>query len=236
MVNEFQNLTLICNVRSDTVMFDLPSERTGKRGRPRKHGERLSFTDFPFKEVPDTDFYAGSRTVLTNLFGNRTVYATVTKSKKSGSFRLFLCTKSPDQLGFDPHFASTAVARAYAETDPAFLPLTVYALRWQIEVAYYEQKNFWSLVDYMLRSKVGIERLLNLLTLIYSSMILLPYLDGAFSALKQCSPQQARFVLGNLIQRQVFFATFAAALESDKNTIELAHCLRNYISELGASA
>lgn len=135
LVNEFQNLTSICNVRSDTVMFDLPHERTGKRGRSRKHGERLSFTDFPFKEVPDTDFYAGSCAVLTNLFGNRTVCATVTKAKKSGSFRLFLCTKSPDQLGFDPHFVSTAAARAYAETDPAFLPLTVYALRWQTEVA-----------------------------------------------------------------------------------------------------
>lgn len=88
----------------------------------------------------------------------------------------------------------------------------------------------------MLRSKVVIEGLLNLLTLIDSSTTLLPYLDSAFSSLKQYSPQQACLLLGQLIQRQVFLTTFAIALESDKNTIELAHCLRNYTSELGTSA
>ena len=41
LVNEFPNFEMICNVRVDTVLYDFPGERTGKRGRPRIHGERI---------------------------------------------------------------------------------------------------------------------------------------------------------------------------------------------------
>ncbi len=46
LVDEYENLDIICNARIDTVMYDLPPERTGKRGRPKKFGERLSPEDF----------------------------------------------------------------------------------------------------------------------------------------------------------------------------------------------
>ena len=36
LVDCYENLHLICNVRSDTVLYDLPPAPTGKRGRPRK--------------------------------------------------------------------------------------------------------------------------------------------------------------------------------------------------------
>ncbi|MEE5994027.1 MAG: hypothetical protein V3G42_12430, partial [Oscillospiraceae bacterium] len=36
-----------------------------------------------------------------------------------------------------------------AQTNISFLPLTIYALRWHIETAYYEQKKFWSLGNYL---------------------------------------------------------------------------------------
>ena len=42
LVNEYQNLDTIYNARIDSVMYDLPPERTGKRGRPKKYGVRLS--------------------------------------------------------------------------------------------------------------------------------------------------------------------------------------------------
>ena len=42
LVNEYQNLDIICNARIDSVMYDLSPERTGKRGRPKKYGVRLS--------------------------------------------------------------------------------------------------------------------------------------------------------------------------------------------------
>jgi len=44
LVDEFKNLEMICCARSDTVLYDLPGERTGKRGRPRIRGEAWIFS------------------------------------------------------------------------------------------------------------------------------------------------------------------------------------------------
>ena len=49
------------------------------------------------------------------------------------------------------------------------------------EVSYYEGKTFWSMEEYRIRSKEGIERLINLINLSYSAMNLLPYSDETFS-------------------------------------------------------
>ena len=96
-------------------------------------------------------------------------------------------------------------------------------------VSYYEQKTFWALGDYRLRSQSGIERLVNLLTLCYSSVKLLPYLSQDFSALKDLSAQQARFKLGELIRREVFFAAFVDHLETTKNSSALVNLLKSRI-------
>ena len=42
IVNEYPNLDLIGNARIDSVMYDLAPAHTGRRGRPAKHGKRLS--------------------------------------------------------------------------------------------------------------------------------------------------------------------------------------------------
>ena len=227
LVNKFNNLSMICNARSDTVMYDLPPEKSGKRGRPRKHGEKLSLQDFELTDVDNTDFCIGVKKVLTNIFGDKVVFAIVTKSKKTNSYRLFFSTTFPENFNFNIDFITSESARDYAQANSAFLPLTIYSLRWNIEVSYYEQKSFWALGDYMLRSKIGIERLINLLTLIFSSMYILPYLDDDFSFLNQYSPQQVRFLLGNLIRRQVFFYTFVSQLETNKNTAHIAKLLKH---------
>ena len=215
---EFENLDIICNVRSDTVLYELPPERTGKKGRPRIRGERISLNDFTLQEVKEMGMCAGAKTVMTNLFKKRPVTAIVTESK-SGSRRLFLCTASSESLHFDTNCSGVGKAVHYAETDISFLPLTIYALRWHIETAYYEQKKFWSLGDYMLRSKDGIECLLNLLTILYSMMSLLPFLDSYFSFLSGKSSQQSRFLLSYQIQQDLFFAAFVQRLKHTKNTL-----------------
>lgn len=214
---EFENLDILCNVRSDTALYELPPERTGKKGRPRVRGERIFLNDFILQEVKETGMYAGSRTVMTNLFKKRPVSAIVTESK-SGSRRLFLCTASPEQLHFDTNCSGIGKSLCYAETNRALLPLTIYALRWHIETAYYEQKKFWSFGSYLLRSKDGIECLLNLLTIVYSMMSLLPFLDSSFSFLKEVSSQQARFLLCYQIHQDLFFDTFVRQLKHIKNT------------------
>ena len=231
LVDEYPNLDIICNVRVDTVLYELPSAKTGKKGRPRVRGKRLSPKDFSLKEVPGSEYLAGCQRVKTMLFGKREVWAIVTKSEKGSQRRLFLCTKNPKELRFDLSLAD-AKAALYAKADPDLLPLTIYALRWNIETAYYEQKTFWALGDYRLRSKVGIERLVNLLTLCYSAVKLLPYFPyfcGDFCALRGSSPQRTRFALGRLIRQEVFFASLASHPEIGKNVSSLLNRLQSLV-------
>lgn len=204
---KYENLAIICNVRHDTALYDLPPTKTGKKGRPRVRGAKLTLEDFDLSAIDGTEYSVGSHPVITRLFGNRPVHAIVTKTK-SGSTRLFICTKSPEQLNFD--FNSTELGRAslFAKTDIQFLPLTIYSLRWNIEVAYYEQKKFWSFGSYMLRSKVGIERLTNLLSVLYAFMTLLPFYDSTFLSLASNSPQQSRFIIGMNIWQELFSVAF----------------------------
>lgn len=229
LVQEFQNLTMICNVRSDTAFYSLPPKKANKRGRPKIWGTRLSLEDFELKEIPDTNYLVGFKPVMTRLFGKQVVYAIVTKPKKGSSYRLFLCTNDPRSIPFDLSFVKNHTAAAYAKADSSLLPLTIYSLRWAIEISYYEQKFFWGYGDYMLRSKVGIERLLNLLSLTYSLMKLLPFLSGDFSDLKSLSAQQARFVLGSHVRQQVFLTTFVAQPEFANIPISLKNSIYKHL-------
>ena len=45
VVEEYENLDLIGNARTDSVIYDLAPLPTGKEGRPAKHGRRLSSAD-----------------------------------------------------------------------------------------------------------------------------------------------------------------------------------------------
>ena len=235
LVEEYANLTILCNVRSDTALYALPPKPTGKRGRPRSRGERLSFESFEQTEVPGSGFCVGVRSVKTNLFGSRTVYAILTKAKDGKGYRLFLCTENPQNLSFDLAFSDERAAR-FAKADSNFTPLTIYALRWNIEIAYYEQKTFWALGDYRLRSQTGMERLLNLLTLCYASTKILPFLSDDFHFLKGLSPQQARFALSKAINRELFFASFITRLETAKISPTLISTLKSLFFSLSPAA
>lgn len=92
----FENLTMICNARYDTALFDLPPAPTGKRGRPAKRGKKLSLDDFALDYEYD-GFRIGHRRVLSDIFGDKPVNAYVTESP-SGSHRLFFCTTDPAEI------------------------------------------------------------------------------------------------------------------------------------------
>ena len=100
IVNEYPNLDLIGNARIDSVMYDLAPAHTGRRGRPAKHGKRLSVeTDFTFSNEKIGDYYTGVRRVLAKIFGNREVLAYVTATEKEhGTKRLFFSTIFPEDL------------------------------------------------------------------------------------------------------------------------------------------
>ena len=65
IVDEYQNLDLIGNARIDSVMYDPAPAHTGRRGRPAKHGKRLSVeTDFAFSNEKIGDYYTEKRQAM----------------------------------------------------------------------------------------------------------------------------------------------------------------------------
>lgn len=224
LVDEFSNLTLICNARIDTALYHLPEPKKG-RGRPRVYGRKFVIDEVPLQDIQGTDYQVGTLPVKTKLFGRRTVYMTLTKPKKGDSYRLFLCTSAPETLKFDIDCIQNSSA-TYAKADISLLPLTIYSIRWSIEVTYYEQKTFWSLGNYMLQHKDGIEHLVNLISLVFAAVRLLPFQSQDFSTLLGVSVQEARFMLGQLVNQQVFFDDFARSVETGLNSVLLADLLK----------
>ena len=95
-----------------------------------------------------------------------------------------------------------------------YFPMRLYDMRWNIEVGYYEQKTFWDLSRYMVRSKTGIERMLNLINIAHSAMKILPHHHADWKDFHDQSPQELRFAISEQIRRQVFLGTLRAKAET----------------------
>ena len=95
-----------------------------------------------------------------------------------------------------------------------YIPLFLYSFRWNIETSYYEQKTFWSLCSYMVRSCKGIEILVNLINICYCAMKILPYQDEQFSEYRTKSVQEFRFELSQGIRSQIFLTNFVRNIET----------------------
>ena len=230
LVDEYCNLDIICNARIDTVMYDLPPERTGKRGRPKKYGGRLSPEDFELESPKTGDWKIGVRPVLTRLWKGRVVYAIVTLPKSgNGNRRLFFCTKNPESIIIDYSSCEDETISSYGAENEKFLPTACYSLRWNIEVSYYESKTFWSLEEYRIRSREGIERLVNLECIAYSAMTLLPYSDESFSHYQSESAQETRFGIGQQIQAGIIFSSFVESLETVKKAQSFIKIIEGYV-------
>ena len=83
-------------------------------------------------------------------------------------------------------------------------------LRWGIETNCYEQKMFWALGSYKVRTKTAIEPLLNLTNAGHALMKILPYEDEWLNAYQDKSPQELRHALSQQIHKEVFFATLVS--------------------------
>ena len=99
-----------------------------------------------------------------------------------------------------------------------FYPLKLYKLRWGIETNYYEQKMFWEIGSYKVRTKTAIEHLLNLTNAGHALMKILPYEDEKLSAYRNKSPQELRHALSQQIHKEVFFATLVSKAQSSINS------------------
>ena len=98
-----------------------------------------------------------------------------------------------------------------------------------IEISYYEQKTFWSLCSYMVRSCKGIEMMINLINVAYCAMKLLPYQDESFSDFRDKNVQDFRFALSEGIRQQVFFATFVQNIETQIKSSSIINALKQAI-------
>ena len=233
VVDEYQNLGLIGNARYDSVLYGLAPQPTGKRGRPAKHGRRLWVErDFTLSGEKICGYYIGTRRVLTNIFGTREALAYVTSTEKEGgSRRLFFSTVFPAQLQIFCAWQEKAPLNQTGSAWMDYIPLFLYAFRWNIEVGYYEQKTFWSLCSYMVRSRKGIEMLVNLINIAYCAMKLLPYQDEAFSKYRKESVQDFRFALSERIRQEVFFATFVKKSENIIKSSALMRTLKYLVRQ-----
>lgn len=233
LVNEFSNLEMICNVRIDTVLYDLPGERTGKRGRPRIHGDRISLESIPLEKPEGSDYYIGCREVTTNLWKGKHVYAyvTATDPDNSRSFRLFLSTVSAE--GICINAKKHADKKIQRHNEWGILPIGVYSIRWNIETGYYETKTFWSFNDYMIRSVKGIERLTNLICVSYAACRLLPYYSKDFEDYKGKSPQEVRYQLGEQIRRSIIIRSLEQTVETLKNKLSIKKVFQELIHKCG---
>jgi len=83
--------------------------------------------------------------------------------------------------------------------------------------------------EYRIRSKEGIERLVNLISLSYSAMTLLPYSDEPFSGYQSASAQKTRYEIGQQIQADIILCSFGKFLETIKNCSILIKVVEDYI-------
>ncbi len=216
VVEEYENLGLIGNARADSVMFDLAPLPTGQKGRPAKHGRRLSMdSDFILSGEKVDGYYTGYRRMLTNIFGAREVMAYVTcTGKENGTKRLFFSTIFPVQLQIFCAWQEKAPLNRTGSGWMPYIHLFLYSFRWNIEVSYYEQKSFWSLCAYMARSRKGVEMLVNLIIISYCAMKLLPYMEETLSQYRGVSVQEFRFALSKQVKQQIFYASLAQNIEN----------------------
>lgn len=94
-------------------------------------------------------------------------------------------------------------------------------MRWPIEVMFYQEKTFWSFGNYMVRSKVAIEKYAYLVGVTYTLVTLLPFIDDNFSEYQYQSPQEIKYGLGSELHRELIFSNLLETLQSSKNQMTL---------------
>ena len=163
-VLQYPHLAIICNVRSDSAMYELPPCLAASQDVRKNGGKRIHLDDFTLSWNMD-GMKVGHRIVLTHICGNRRIHAYVSCTA-SGSRRLFFSTLDPSTLHMSCAWQERKILRDAPAEGMDYYPLKLYKLRWAIETNYYEQKAFWSLNAYRIRHKNGIEHMVNLVNLV----------------------------------------------------------------------
>ena len=213
ILSEYDNLKIIGGLRSDTVLYDLKPNPTGKRGRPRKKGDRLNYRNFDFKK--QNNFFVATKKCMTNLY-YKPVFITVTTTdiNKFTSVRMYLSTVEIDDINTKYNKKPKQESLNLYE---------IYNVRWNIEVMFYQQKNFWSFGEYMIRNKIAIEKYFNLIGVAYSAVILIPFINKNFQKLQFCSPQEIKYTFGENIKKELIFSKLLKIEEIKENLSHISY-------------
>jgi len=125
-------------------------------------------------------------------------------------------------VGFDLDLCADETIRAYGKENRLYLPLAWDGVRWNIEISYYEGKTFWFMEEYRIRTRKGTERLINLISLSYSTMTLLPYSGDTFSEYRSVSDLQKR---QQLLKEKTKGLEFINTLLSDRLALHRGNIL-----------
>ena len=213
ILSEYDNLKIIGGLRSDTVLYDLKPNPTGKRGRPRKKGDRLNYRNFDFKK--QNNFFVATKKCMTNLYDKPVfIPVTTTDINKFTSVRMYLSTGEIDDINTKYNNKPTQESLNLYE---------IYNVRWNIEVMFYQQKNFWSFGEYMIRNKIAIEKYFNLIGVAYSAVILIPFINKNFQKLQFCSPQEIKYTFGENIKKELIFSKLLKIEEIKENLSHISY-------------
>ena len=164
--------------------------------------------------------------------GCREIQAYVTATEKEhGTKRLFFSTIFPEDLQIFCAWQEKEPLNQTGSDRMKYIPLFLYSFRWNIETSYYEQKTFWSLCSYMVRSCKGIEMLVNLINICYCAMKILPYQDEQFSEYRTKSVQEFRFELSQGIRSQIFLTNFVRNIETHIKSNVIIKALKQLIRQ-----
>ena len=202
-VKDHDNVDFIANIRKDTALYQLP-RRTGKRGRPRKYGQKFQAADIVLTD--EDDHYAvGMTKCMTKLFG-QAVWI-IRSQNRQGNERLFISTLSAQDLPeLTPHQKSFWRILAY------------YNQRWKIETYFYEIKKFWSFGSYQVRSQNKIEGLHFIANLAYLLTQLLPQIESAWQELQGQGTSARKNALSRAITKERIFTSLAQAAQKHQNS------------------
>jgi len=214
-IRKFNNMHVIGAIRSDTAIYDLKPLPTGKRGRPRLSGQRIDYKTLQYQK--DCEYFVSHLKALINLVDEE-VYITVTTTdiSKFSSVRLYVSTINPNCIkSFDPTPTKTS-----ENSNPLDKTIyNIYKIRWNVEVIFYQQKTFWSLSKYMVRSKESIDTYVNLLGVAYSTVVLLPFINSNLSQYKFSSPQEIKYSISESLTHELIYDKLLKKLQLKKNTV-----------------
>ncbi|WP_017867914.1 IS701 family transposase, partial [Ligilactobacillus pobuzihii] len=202
-VKDHDNVDFIANIRKDTALYQLP-QRTGKRGRPRKYGQKFQTTDIVLTGQ-DKHYAVGMTKCMTKLF-DQAVWIIRSQNCHEGE-RLFISTLPAQDLPeLTPH--KTGFWRI----------LDYYNQRWKIETYFYEIKKFWSFGSYQVRSQDKIEGLHFIANLAYLLTQLLPQVRPEWQELRGQGISARKNALSRAITKERIFTSLAQAAQKHQNS------------------